>query len=231
VAHHWLVKSEPEVYSIDDLRRDGTTYWEGSGTTRPASTCAKCRSVTPCSSTIRTPILPRWWGRPGRPDGLRRPDRARPALALLRRGRPHDRWSMVDVEFVSKLPNPVSLDRLKKYAEGRARRDGGHPAGLAALRPEGAPAHFEIRETARRRRPIHSSSARRSSRRRRPMRRRRRKAEAEAPPPKRRRPPGCEEEGPAPRRRSRPRRRRRQAPAKAKAARREGRRRKASSAP
>lgn len=26
---HWLMKSEPESYSIDDLKRDGTTWWEG----------------------------------------------------------------------------------------------------------------------------------------------------------------------------------------------------------
>jgi predicted RNA-binding protein with PUA-like domain len=26
---HWLVKSEPEVYSIDDLARDGRTCWDG----------------------------------------------------------------------------------------------------------------------------------------------------------------------------------------------------------
>jgi predicted RNA-binding protein with PUA-like domain len=26
---HWLMKSEPEVYSIADLRRDGRTAWEG----------------------------------------------------------------------------------------------------------------------------------------------------------------------------------------------------------
>ncbi|MDP2313566.1 MAG: EVE domain-containing protein [Pseudomonadota bacterium] len=26
---HWLMKSEPDVYSIDDLRRDGRTSWEG----------------------------------------------------------------------------------------------------------------------------------------------------------------------------------------------------------
>lgn len=25
----WLVKSEPTVYSIDDLKKDRTTYWEG----------------------------------------------------------------------------------------------------------------------------------------------------------------------------------------------------------
>ena len=26
---YWLMKSEPDVYSIDDLKRDGQTYWEG----------------------------------------------------------------------------------------------------------------------------------------------------------------------------------------------------------
>jgi predicted RNA-binding protein with PUA-like domain len=26
---HWLVKSEPETYSFDDLRRDGRTVWDG----------------------------------------------------------------------------------------------------------------------------------------------------------------------------------------------------------
>ena len=26
---YWLMKSEPETYSIDDVQRDGTTAWEG----------------------------------------------------------------------------------------------------------------------------------------------------------------------------------------------------------
>lgn len=26
---YWLMKSEPDVYSIDDLRADGTCFWEG----------------------------------------------------------------------------------------------------------------------------------------------------------------------------------------------------------
>ena len=26
---HWLMKSEPYVYSIDDLEQDGTTHWDG----------------------------------------------------------------------------------------------------------------------------------------------------------------------------------------------------------
>jgi predicted RNA-binding protein with PUA-like domain len=27
--HYWLLKCEPEAYSIDDLERDGTASWEG----------------------------------------------------------------------------------------------------------------------------------------------------------------------------------------------------------
>jgi len=29
VPSHWLMKSEPDVYSVDDLARDGTTFWNG----------------------------------------------------------------------------------------------------------------------------------------------------------------------------------------------------------
>jgi len=29
VPAHWLMKSEPDVYSIDDLKRDKRTFWDG----------------------------------------------------------------------------------------------------------------------------------------------------------------------------------------------------------
>ncbi len=29
MASHWLVKSEPDTYSFDDLQRDGKTTWDG----------------------------------------------------------------------------------------------------------------------------------------------------------------------------------------------------------
>ncbi len=29
MANRWLVKSEPHVYSIDDLKKDGKTVWDG----------------------------------------------------------------------------------------------------------------------------------------------------------------------------------------------------------
>ncbi|MCZ7602262.1 MAG: EVE domain-containing protein [Melioribacteraceae bacterium] len=29
MANYWLIKSEPDVYSIDDLEKDKKTYWDG----------------------------------------------------------------------------------------------------------------------------------------------------------------------------------------------------------
>src|SRR2546427_8326819 len=29
LMNYWLMKSEPSAYSIDDLKRDGTTSWDG----------------------------------------------------------------------------------------------------------------------------------------------------------------------------------------------------------
>jgi len=29
MPRHWLMKSEPKVYSIRDLEREGRTYWDG----------------------------------------------------------------------------------------------------------------------------------------------------------------------------------------------------------
>ena len=29
MTRYWLVKSEPDAYSVDDLRRDGSTFWNG----------------------------------------------------------------------------------------------------------------------------------------------------------------------------------------------------------
>jgi len=29
MANYWLMKSEPDVYSVEDLERDGQTHWDG----------------------------------------------------------------------------------------------------------------------------------------------------------------------------------------------------------
>jgi predicted RNA-binding protein with PUA-like domain len=118
VTHHWLVKTEPEVYSIDDLRRDGTTCWEG---VRNYTARIYLREMQ-----VGDPVL--FYHSNADPPavvGIAQvartayddPTALDPRSPYYDEGAPHDRWSMVDVEFVSKLQHPVSLDRLKKYAE------------------------------------------------------------------------------------------------------------------
>ena len=145
MAHHWLVKSEPEVYSIDDLRRDGTTYWEG---VRNYTARIYLREMQ-----VGDPVL--FYHSNADPPAVvgearvartayDDPTALDPRSPYYDEGAPHDRWSMVDIEFVSKLPNPVSLDRLKKYAEGELDgmeviRQGSRLSVQKVL-----PAHFEF---------------------------------------------------------------------------------------
>jgi predicted RNA-binding protein with PUA-like domain len=145
VTHHWLVKTEPEVYSIDDLRRDGTTCWEG---VRNYTARIYLREMQ-----VGDPVL--FYHSNADPPAVvgearvartayDDPTALDPRSPYYDEGAPHDRWSMVDVEFVAKLPNPVSLDRLKKYAEGELDgmevvRQGSRLSVQKVL-----PAHFEF---------------------------------------------------------------------------------------
>ena len=145
MAHHWLVKTEPEVYSIDDLRRDGTTCWEG---VRNYTARIYLREMQ-----VGDPVL--FYHSNADPPAVvgearvartayDDPTALDPRSPYYDEGAPKDRWSMVDVEFVAKLPNPVSLDRLKKYAEGELDgmevvRQGSRLSVQKVL-----PAHFEF---------------------------------------------------------------------------------------
>jgi predicted RNA-binding protein with PUA-like domain len=139
------VKTEPEVYSIDDLRRDGKTYWEG---VRNYTARIYLREMQ-----VGDPVL--FYHSNADPPavvGIAQvartayddPTALDPRSPYYDEGAPPDRWSMVDVEFVTKLQNPVSLDRLKKYAEAEL-------DGMEVVRPGSRlsvqkvlPAHFEF---------------------------------------------------------------------------------------
>ena len=115
--HYWLMKSEPEVFSIDDLERVGTSPWEGVRNyqarnfmrdgMRPGdqaflyhSSCAVpgiagvmeiCRAAYPDPTQF---------------------DRRSPYFDA---GSPRDapRWLRVDVRFARRLPQLITLERLR----------------------------------------------------------------------------------------------------------------------
>ena len=99
----WLMKVEPEAYSIDDLERDGTTSWEG---VRNYQARNFMREMKAGDKVL-------FYASNAKPSGVT-------GLAVVsKEARPEPKdptWSMVDIEFVSKFPETVALETLKSTA-------------------------------------------------------------------------------------------------------------------
>ncbi len=115
----WLMKTEPNTYSIHDLERDGQTHWEGVRNYQARNLMREMRvgdrvlfyhsSAKPPGVVGEARVV-----REAYPDHFaRKPD----GPYFDPKASAHDpRWYMVDVEFVRKFPSPVSLKTLKSAA-------------------------------------------------------------------------------------------------------------------
>ena len=141
---YWLVKSEPDVYSIDDLARDGETSWDG---------IRNYQARNFMRDEMRAGDRVLFYHSSASPPGVAG------VAEVARGGYPdptardpssdyHDpkataddpRWYMVDLRFVEKLPRLVPLPELKAdpaledmLVTGRSR---------LSVQPVGRP-HFE----------------------------------------------------------------------------------------
>ena len=97
---YWLMKSEPSAYSIDDLRRDGTTNWSGVRN-------YQARNYMRDEMKAGDKVL--FYASSAEPSGVS-------GLAeVSREGYPEDdSWTMVDIRFVEKFPEVVPLETLKQ---------------------------------------------------------------------------------------------------------------------
>ena len=113
---YWLVKSEPDVYSIDDLERDGSTMWEGVRNYKARNNMREMKvgdEVLYYHSNAKPPSIVgiAQVAREAYPDPTQFDRKSHYYDAKSRKEDP--RWSLVDVAFVAKLPSPVSLDDVK----------------------------------------------------------------------------------------------------------------------
>lgn len=112
----WLAKSEPDVYSLDDLERDGSTHWDG---VRNYQARNNLRAMK-----VGDEVL--FYHSNARPPGVvgvvRVCREAYPDPSQFERksdyfdpgSDPADpRWSLVDVAFVARFPRMVTLDDVK----------------------------------------------------------------------------------------------------------------------
>src|SRR5437763_11561264 len=99
---YWLMKVEPETYSIDDLKRDGTTKWDGVRN-------YQARNFMRDGMRLGDKVL--FYASNADPSGVT-------GLAEVSKEavpEPKDpTWVMVEIRFVKKFPHTVSLDTLKE---------------------------------------------------------------------------------------------------------------------
>lgn len=113
---YWLMKSEEDVYSIDDLERDGSTCWEG----------VRNYEARNNMQEMKEGDLVLYYHSNAKPSGVvgiaRVCKEAYPDHYAFdpdhhyydEKSDPDDpRWYMVDIEFVEKLPERVPLSHVK----------------------------------------------------------------------------------------------------------------------
>ena len=97
---YWLMKSEPSAYSIDDLKRDGTTNWDG---VRNYQARNFLREMRPGDKVL-------FYASSAEPSGVSG------IAEVSREAVPEKKdpaWSMVEIRFVERFPSIVPLEKLK----------------------------------------------------------------------------------------------------------------------
>jgi predicted RNA-binding protein with PUA-like domain len=113
----WLMKSEPDVFSIDDLERDGTTGWEGVRNYQARNFMRDQMAVGDLVLYYHSNAEPSGVAGlakvagPAIPDPTQFDKKSEYYDAASKKDDPT--WKMVTVAFVEKFPRVVSLAELK----------------------------------------------------------------------------------------------------------------------
>ncbi len=114
----WLMKSEPEAYSIDDLQRQGVTPWEGVRNYRARNHMRDDMRVGDAVLFYHSSTTPPGVVGLARVASAPYPDASAldPANAAYDPGPQPDapRWILVDVAFVEKFAAGLSLDQMRE---------------------------------------------------------------------------------------------------------------------
>lgn len=118
---YWLMKSEPESYSIEDLKRDGKTAWEGVRNYQARNFMKDRMHIGDLVLFYHSNAKPPGVAGIGKICSHPYPD----ATALdpnsryfdPKASKDHPIWFLVDVAFVEQLPRLISLDEIRQLPE------------------------------------------------------------------------------------------------------------------
>jgi len=105
---YWLMKSEPSTYSIDDLKKDGKTYWDG---------VRNFQARNFMRDDMRAGDLVLFYHSNAEPSGvagLARVYKTGYPDFTAKSTKEKSLWFMVDMEFVKKFERLVPLEELKR---------------------------------------------------------------------------------------------------------------------
>ena len=142
---HWLVKTEPSVYSIDDLARDGRTAWDGVRNYQARNFMRDRMRVGDPVLVYHSNATPPGVAGLGRVCSLPRPDPTAPDPSSTHFDSRHSLenpiWILVDICFVEKFPRLIPLAELRADAalEGMALLKKGQRLSVLPVDP----AHFD----------------------------------------------------------------------------------------
>ena len=119
--NYWLMKSEPDVYSIDDLKRDQVEPWDSIRNYEARNTMRDDMKIGDgvlfYHSNVRPPAIVGTMkvASESYPD----PTQFDPDHAYYdeKATKEEPRWHLVDVQFVQKFDEPVTRDDLKEEPE------------------------------------------------------------------------------------------------------------------
>lgn len=121
MAKSWLMKSEPSVYSIDNLQQDGKTFWDGIRNYQARNFIRDEMRVGDRvlfyhsnSDAVGVAGIARVCAK-AYPDFTSWDPQSKYFDPKSSEKEP--RWFMVDVEFVEKFPEVVSLARIREVPE------------------------------------------------------------------------------------------------------------------
>ena len=114
---YWLMKSEPSVYSLEDLKRDGSTMWEGVRNYQARNTMRDSMAIGDLVLFYHSSADPMGVAgvarvcRESYPDPTQFDSKSKYYDATADPDDP--RWFLVDVEFVERFAEVLSLAAVK----------------------------------------------------------------------------------------------------------------------
>jgi predicted RNA-binding protein with PUA-like domain len=117
---YWLMKSEPSVYGVDDLERDSSTHWDGVRNFRARNYMRSMKlgdgvffyhsNANPKAIVGLARVVKEAY-----PDHTQFDAESKYYEPRATKDKPY--WFMVDIGFVRKLDEPLSLEALREVPE------------------------------------------------------------------------------------------------------------------